>query len=378
MEAFRVLVVDDEPGMRMGAARVLERYTVHLSELDSDVRFEVDQAESGEIALEKIAARPPDILLLDHKLPGMSGLDVLQRMSDDGRDVLTVMITAYATLETAVQATKRGAFDFLAKPFTPDELRATAFKVSKHVALQRQARRHAEEKKQIRFQFVSVLAHELKAPLAAVEGYLLAMQDRSLGEDLTAYAPMIERSLVRLAGMRKLVVDLLDLTRIESGHKKRDLEPLDVRELARTAIENLKPEAEKRRIGIELKAPEPVPLTADRGEIELILNNLLTNAVKYNRDEGHVDVQLETTNGLVSLRVADTGIGMSEEECGRLFQDFVRIKNEKTRKISGTGLGLSTVKKVAQLYGGDARVSSTPDVGSTFEVTLKVDGAKGA
>ena len=370
-EPLRVLIVDDEPGMRLGAARILERYQVKLPDVEGEVGFVLDQAESGEEALSKIEKAAPDILLLDHKLPGLSGLDVLQRLVADRRDVLTVMITAYATLETAVAATKRGAFDFLAKPFTPDELRATVFKASKHVTLQRAARRHAEEKRRIRFEFVSVLAHELKAPLAAVEGYLMAMQDRSLGPDLEPYSPMVERSLVRLGGMRKLVVDLLDMTRIESGQKKREMEPVDLREIALCSLETVRAEAERRSIELVLHPGAPAILTADKGEMELLLNNLVTNAVKYNRDHGRVDVRLEGGERGVSIRVSDTGIGMSPEELARLFKEFVRIKNDKTRSILGSGLGLSTVKKIAQMYGGDTRVESVPDQGSTFEVELR-------
>ncbi|MGI5864891.1 MAG: sensor histidine kinase [Myxococcales bacterium] len=371
MEALKVLIVDDELGMRVGASRVLERYTVPLPELSTEVRFEVDLADSGEAALEKLAQTPPDILLLDHKLPGMTGLEVLERLAAEGREVLTVMITAYATLETAVTATKRGAFDFLAKPFTPDELRATITKASKHVALQRQARRHEEEKRRIKFEFVRVLAHELKAPLAAVEGYLMAMQDRALGEELRSYDPMVERSLVRLAGMRKLVIDLLDMTRLESGQKKREMEELDVREIALNAIETARAESERRRIAVTLHGEHPVPFFADRSEIELVLNNLVTNAVKYNRDGGQVDIHLDLADDVLRVRVSDTGIGLTPEDIGRLFKDFVRIKNEKTRNISGSGLGLSTVKKVAELYGGEAKVESQYGVGSTFEVTLR-------
>lgn len=370
MEALRILVVDDELGMRLGVARVLERYTVRLPELEGEVRFEVDLADSGEAALEKIRARPPDVLLLDHKLPGISGLDLLSRLAEESPDVLTVMITAYATLETAVSATKRGAFDFLAKPFTPEELRATVFKASKHVALQRQARKHAEEKRRIRFEFISVLAHELKAPLAAVEGYLLAMDERSLGPELAAYESMITRSLLRLGGMRKLVADLLDLTRIESGQRKREVERLDLREVARSCLETVRGEAEGRRIALALHGEGAVPVVADRGEMELILNNLLTNAVKYNREAGKVEVWLEQAESKLTIRVSDSGIGMSPEELARLFKDFSRIKNEKTRAITGSGLGLSTVKKVAQIYGGDVSVRSQPEVGSTFEVVL--------
>lgn len=371
MEALKVLIVDDELGMRVGASRVLERYTVPVPELSTEVRFEVELADSGEAALEKFAQTPPDILLLDHKLPGMTGLDVLERLAAEGREVLTVMITAYATLETAVTATKRGAFDFLAKPFTPDELRATITKASKHVALQRQARRHEEEKRRIKFEFVRVLAHELKAPLAAVEGYLMAMQDRALGEELRSYDPMVERSLVRLAGMRKLVIDLLDMTRLESGQKRREMEELDVREIALNAMEIARAESEKRRIAIVLHAERPVPFFGDRAEVELVLNNLVTNAVKYNRDGGQVDIHLDLADDALRVRVSDTGIGLTPEDVGRLFKDFVRIKNEKTRKISGSGLGLSTVKKVAKLYGGEAKVESQYGVGSTFEVTLR-------
>jgi signal transduction histidine kinase len=109
---------------------------------------------------------------------------------------------------------------------------------------------------------------------------------------------------------------------------------------------------------------------ADRSEIEIIFNNLITNAVKYNRDGGSVAVHLTSRDGTVSIAVRDTGIGMNAEEAARLFNDFVRIKNEKTRNILGSGLGLSTVKKIALLYGGDVKVESEPDTGSTFTVML--------
>ena len=95
-----------------------------------------------------------------------------------------IMITAYASLETAVTATRRGAYDFLAKPFTPEELRGAVRKAARHLILQRQARRLAEEKRQVRFQFISVLAHEMKAPIAAIEGYLQMIRERALGESL--------------------------------------------------------------------------------------------------------------------------------------------------------------------------------------------------
>jgi signal transduction histidine kinase len=364
-------VADDEPGMRAGVARALRDFTVSVPDVGATVRFEVDQAGTGEQAIEKIGAAAPDILLLDYKLPGMSGLDVLDRVAPRHEQVLTIMITAYASLETAVSAIKRGAYDFLAKPFTPEELKITIRKAAGRIVLAQQARRLAEEKRQVRFQLISVLAHELKAPLAAVEGYLRILKDKSAGDDPKVYDHMVERTLVRTEGMRKLIIDLLDMTRIESGQKQREFTDVDLAEAARTALETVSAEAAGRAITLHLGAEAPLRLWADRGEIEMILNNLITNAVKYNRDGGRVDVALRRDDGAVVIAVTDTGIGMTGEEAERLFDDFVRIKNEKTRHILGSGLGLAIVRKLAALYDGQAWVTSQPDVGSTFTVVLK-------
>ena len=371
-EMLRVLVADDEPGMRLGVGRALRDFTFSLPDINGPVRFEVEHAESGEAALDKIAANPPHILLLDYKLPGMTGLEVLDRLAaGPPGDMLTIMITAYASLDTAVSAIKRGAYDFLAKPFTPEELKITIRKAAGRLILAQQARKLAQEKRQVRFQLISVLAHELKAPLAAVEGYLRIIQDRSAGADPAVYDHMIERSLRRTEGMRKLIVDLLDMTRIESGQKRRQFAPVNVVEVAKAAVETAAPDALQRRISVELHAPAPVTLLADRGEIEIIFNNLVSNAVKYNRDDGRVDVTVGSDGDAVVITVADTGIGMTKEEAASLFGEFVRIKNEKTRDILGSGLGLSIVKKLATLYGGDATVAGEPGAGSTFTVTLR-------
>ena len=242
-ETLRVLVADDEAGMRLGVARALRDLHGLGARPERDVRFEVEQAASGEEALEKAAAAPPHILLLDYKLPGVSGLDVLDRLAGAHAEMLTIMITAYASLETAVSAIKHGAYDFLAKPFTPDELKITIRKAAGRIILAQQASALAQEKRQVRFQLTSVLAHELKAPLAAVEGYLKILKDRSAGDDPAVYERMIDRSLIRAEAMRKLIGDLLDMTRIESGQKRRDLADVDVREAARAAIETAGPEA---------------------------------------------------------------------------------------------------------------------------------------
>jgi two-component system, sensor histidine kinase and response regulator len=370
-DKLKILICDDEMGMRMGVARALRDFVVTAPELDGEVSFDVDQAETGEQALEKITAEPPHILLLDLKLPGMSGLDVLEEISPRNLETLTVMITAYASIETAVRATKTGAYDFLAKPFTPAELKNTVTKAAKHLLISRQARLLAQEKRQIRFQFISVLAHELKAPINAVEGYLNILRDGTAGDNPAVQAQIIERCGKRISGMRKMITDLLDLTRIESGQKKRELAQVDVREIAEMALETLLPDAQARDITMELHTDGSLSLLGDPGEIEIILNNFVSNAVKYNRDGGRVDVRLSRDDNGLYIAVTDTGIGMSKVECDKLFGDFVRIKNAKTSGILGSGLGLSIVKKLAGLYGGVPSVTSTPDEGSTFSVVLQ-------
>jgi two-component system, sensor histidine kinase and response regulator len=395
-QVLRVAMVDDEEPLCLAVIRILNKYQVHVDDVGVDVTYDTTRFGSGEQFFEEIDRGTEfDLLLVDLKLPGISGLDILQRLREQGRGILAIMITAYATFETAVQATKLGAYDFLPKPFSPEELRYAVRKATDQLIISREARRLAEEKRQVRFNFISVLSHELKAPINAIEGYLRILQADEPPERL----PMIERSLVRLDGMRKLIFDLLDLTRIESGQKQRQLVQVDVRAAAKAAIDLFASEAAGRGVSITLRAPEPVEMVADLSELEIILNNLVSNGVKYNKDGGSVTVMLERKAaaaptaadspddslddaesgapgsvtgrpGQVKIQVADTGIGMTPEESAKLFQEFMRIKNEETYKILGSGLGLSTVRKLARLYGGDATVKSEKGKGSVFTVTL--------
>lgn len=370
METLNILVVDDEYGMRRGAEHALRDVVLNLPDINGEVRFDIRTAATGKELEEILHEGKTDILLLDHKLPDAAGLDLLESIGKRSLDLLTIMITAYASLEHAVTATRRGAYDFLAKPFTPEELRGAVRKAARHLILQRQARRLAEEKRQVRFQFISVLAHEMKAPIAAIEGYLQMIREHSLGDSLEPYDKMVDRSLLRIEGMRKLISDLLDSTAIESGQRLRNLTSVDIAEAARQAVENMKAEARRRDILIELELPDGLAIEADRTEIDMIFNNLISNAVKYNRDHGRVTVTAALSGDEIKIQVDDTGIGMTQDECKRLFSDFTRIKNEKTRHILGSGLGLSTLKKLVTLYDGDITAKSQPDVGSTFTVTL--------
>jgi two-component system, sensor histidine kinase and response regulator len=371
MATLKVLVVDDEPGIRSGINRIMRNFRVSYPFMDEDFDFELLEADSGEKAIDIIEQQPIDIILLDNKLPGMDGIEVLEYIRKKQFDTYVMMITSYASLELAVKATTNGAYNFVPKPFTPEELRGAIENITKHLFLKRMTRTMNKEGKTVRFQFLSVLSHELKSPINAIEGYLKIMKERQVGENLADYDTMIDRSLERIKGMRTLIMDLMDLTRMESSKKAREIKKVDLGQVARISMDTMEPMAIQKNVRMYLDAPENLVLQSDSDEIEIIMNNLVSNAVKYNREGGEVNVFIRHEDDVVVIQVEDTGIGMNEEEVSRLFQEFMRIKNEKTRNITGSGLGLSIVKKLVEdTYHGTITVKSTPDVGSTFIVKI--------
>lgn len=370
MENLKVLVVDDEPGIRSGIERILRNYSVGFPFMDEDFSFGVIEAETGEKALEIIEKELPDIILLDNKLPGIQGIEVLEEINKQKLDTAVMMITSYASLDIAVKATNFGAYNFVPKPFTPQELKSAIDNIAKHLFLKRMTKKMKQEGKQIRFQFLSVLSHELKSPLNAIEGYLKIMEEKQVGSNIEDYQTMIERSLVRIKGMRHLIVDLLDLTKLESGKKNREMKQVDVNELAQIAMHTVEPMAIQRNVKIHIDVDGSPKMNADPDEIEIILNNLLSNAVKYNKEGGAVNLSIKNGGPILMIKVEDTGIGISEEDKDKLFKEFIRIKTSETRDITGSGLGLSITKRMVEQYGGAIEVASKPGLGSTFTVSL--------
>jgi len=370
MATLKILVVDDEPGIRSGVERILRNFKVDFPFMDEVYEFAIAEAATGEDAIARIESDMPDIALLDNKLPGIQGVEVLEYIRKKKYDILVVMITSYASLELAVKATSDGALDFIPKPFTPQELKSSLENLTKQLYLKRMARQMKHEGKQVRFQFLSVLSHELKAPLNAVEGYLKMIKERQLGTTLEDYDEAVDRSLKRLTAMRNLILDLLDLTKIESGKPSQKIENTDLVSITRMAIDTMMPFAIQKDVEISLNAPEKLRKYVDPEEIEIILNNLISNAIKYNKNGGQVDIDLSENNGKIIISVKDTGIGINDEDKSELFKDFFRIKNPKTRNIAGSGLGLAIVKKIVDLNKGKIDVFSEPDKGTELRIVL--------
>jgi len=370
MAVLKILVIDDEPGIRSGVSRILNTFRVNYPFMDEDYTFVVQEAATGEDGIRILEREQPDIILLDNKLPGIQGIEVLEYIRNKKYDIVVAMITSYASLDVALNAHKFGATDFIPKPFTPQELKSSIENITKQLYLKRITHTMNEEGKKIRYQFLSVLSHELKAPLNAIEGYLRMMQEKQSGDRIEDYTTPIERSLQRIQGMRNLIMDLLDLTKIRLERKEEKIEEVHLSNIASNAIITVRPYAIQMEISINLTIKSDAVIMADPTDMEIIFNNLISNSVKYNRRQGKSEIIIDSDGNDVIIVFSDTGIGINEEDRENLFKDFVRIKNEKTRNITGSGLGLSIVKKVVELYKGTISVVSVPDEGSKFIVRL--------
>jgi len=368
---LKVYIVDDEEAITMGINNILTSFKTTGLDDNNELHFTTKTFFNGEDFLESLKTEKPQIVLLDYMLPGISGLEILENHLNLHDDIIPVLITAYANLETAIKATKLGAYDILAKPFTPEELRYLLRKTANHYLLLQKHKMYEQEKKQIRFQFISILAHELKSPINAVDGFLDILKNKIENHNLDIVDHIIGRSITRIEEMRKLINDILDLTRIEAGKTRRELKEIDFCFLIKESLLNFSSDIKKRELFLKVNIPETCIFKADETEIKIIINNLISNAIKYNKFGGRLHVCLRTKGKYLRFYVRDSGIGISREDQLRLFSEFIRIKNEKTKNISGSGLGLSIIKKITSLYDGSIALLSKEDRGSLFLVRLK-------
>ncbi len=224
--------------------------------------------------------------------------------------------------------------------------------------------------KQSPARLISIAAHELKAPIAAIEGYLRIIRDKSAGDNPKAYEEMIDRCLIRAGEMRNLISDFLDLGRLESGQARREAIRIDAAESVRYILEAMEPLIRDRNITVTLNVGNDACLIADPQDMQVILRNLLSNAVKYNVDGGRIDIDIHSQDDTIIIVVTDTGIGIASDDQKQIFREFSRVKNGSTRNIPGSGLGLWIVKQLVEHYRGRIDLTSAPGKGTAVTVVL--------
>ncbi|MGE5707567.1 MAG: ATP-binding protein [Bacteroidota bacterium] len=360
MNEWQILVVDDEEIIREGCIRILGKD-----------RIQVHAAADGAEGLAKAKVIPCEIALVDLKMPRMGGIEFIEEMQKLNPRTICIMITGYATIETAVEAIKKGAYDYIPKPFTPSQLRIVVQRAQERYRLQTeaeearaQAEQAKEEAEKAKEQWINLVYHELKSPLGVVRSYLDNLLTLSL--DSEKGHEVLGRCLTRTDALLQLVNDLLSLSRLTDPRPRA---MIDLAEIVSHAVEFLGIEAQKQNISIEW-VPTPLSIQADERMMEELVGNLLSNAIKYNRPGGTVTLTLAPEGKGVRLVVRDTGIGMGEEDQKHLFEQFFRVKSDATRLIAGTGLGLAIAKRIVDVHEGSIECESKPGVGTTFSIFL--------
>jgi two-component system sensor histidine kinase/response regulator len=360
-QAEAVVVIDDDYAMRLSCEQTLAK-----------VGFRVAAFADGARGLEAVGELKPGLVVVDLKMPGLSGLDVIARLHEIDPTITIIVITGYATIGTAVDAMKAGAYDFLPKPFSPDELRLIVRRGFERRRFQLESRQCEVERELQRRRFVTFVSHQLKTPLVAVHQYLDVL--RTLGDEPDTAAKRAEwlnRCLGRTDELRRIIDDWLTLAELEGGQLSRQRVRVDLKDvLGRTAAayEGL---AAQNNVTIGLDLPEAAyPVRGDPTCVGVLCDNLVTNAIKYNRPGGRVSVRAEERQGEIVVEVADTGIGIPHNAVPLLFDEFYRVRQPGQRKVEGTGLGLPICRRIVTELGGVIEVESTEGTGSTFRVRI--------
>jgi signal transduction histidine kinase len=245
-------------------------------------------------------------------------------------------------------------------------------RVAERTAELARARDAAEAANKAKTGFLANMSHELRTPLNAVIGFAEVLESEVLGElgnsRYRDYARDIRESGTHLLD---LINDLLDLSKAEAGKLELNEEPVDLQDAVEVSIAMVQPRAEAAQVTLVNAVPDALPpINADDRKIKQVLLNLLTNAVKFTPAGGEVRIEAERGDGGLHIAVTDTGIGIAEDDLGRVMEPFAQVDTSFARKYEGTGLGLPLVKSLVELHGGELRISSTPGEGTRVVAVL--------
>src|SRR5256714_1370508 len=402
-EQPKVLVGDDEESVVVTIKAILQ--------LDG---YNVATTTSGATARAMVREVEYDLVLTDLRLEDGDGLDVLKAVRERYPETVTIMLTGYASLESAIRAIRGGAADYPGKPRGVEELRSPVARgiegrrlgqelrlrvtelerANREIAdlnssLQRRIDEATAELKEryeqlkeldrMKSQFLSIASHELKTPITAMSGFLqVALRRvRRLGE-VGASAPVAEslrgiteqlEVVYRQTGkLARLVDELLDVSRIQTGRIEFRYGDVDLSELANEVATRMQLTTTTHTISV-LRDPESV-VTADRDHLEQVLNNLVTNAIKYSPTGGAITIEVRPDDDGVRLSVTDQGIGIPEKELDAIFGLFYRSPDRAARDAAGMGLGLYISREIVVRHGGRIWAESGGAKGSTLNVVI--------
>jgi signal transduction histidine kinase len=331
----------------------------------------------------------PDVVISDWMMPGLSGLELCRRIRAEAAGGYTyfVMVTNQGSRDQIVEGVEAGADDYLLKPLDPDDLRTRLIAAARVTSLHRTLARQqteletlnsqlAETNKELRHvdrlkdEFVALVSHELRTPLTSIIGYVSALKRGRAGIVPTKQLEVltiVDRNAQRLS---RLVSDLLTMAEADAGELQLETEPFELGAVVRQSVESARPHADDQRVVLALSCPDGMRVRADQGRLLQVFDNLVSNAIKFSRAGGTVDVGVSSEGDSAVITVRDEGIGIALAEQEHLFRRFFRASTATSREIQGTGLGLSIVKRIVELHQGTIEVSSREGVGTTFMVNL--------
>src|SRR5437773_1686413 len=402
-EQPKVLVVDDEESVVVTIKAILQ--------LDG---YDVATTTSGAQARAMVRDTEYDLVLTDLRLEDGDGLDVLKAVRESYPETVTIMLTGYASLESAIQALRAGAYDYLIKPSEVEELRSTVARgierrrlgqelrariadlesanreiADLNTSLQRRIDEATAELKQryeqlqeldrTKSQFLSMASHELKTPITAMSGFLQVAlrrmrrmsedRDSAASEEIRSVLEQLEIVYRQTGKLARLIDELLDVSRIQTGRIEFHYADVDIGELANEVATRMQLTTTAHVISVERDTESVV--TADRDHLEQVLNNLVTNAIKYSPSGGAItiDVRREDDGG-VRLSVTDEGIGIPEKELDAIFGLFYRSPDRAARDAAGMGLGLYISREIVVRHGGRIWAERGAAKGSRLNVTI--------
>jgi signal transduction histidine kinase len=365
----RVLVADDNADMREYLARLLGQH------------WSVETAADAAAAMKRAREWLPDLVLADVMMPGVDGFGLLRDLRTDARtrNIPVIMVSARAGEDARIDGLAAGADDYLIKPFSARELIA---RINSHLGIAlaarqkaqlleraQAARQDAEAANESKDEFLAMLGHELRNPLAPLQTSLQLIRRRLPSSPVDRQLDVIERQASNLA---RIVDDLLEVSRIRLGKIELRKARLDLGKAVSRALDSQRDAIEARRHDVSISLPmRPIDVIADAVRIDQVLVNLLTNAVKYTDVGGRIWVSVDVVGDRAELKVRDNGIGISSDLKPRLFGLFEQGSRDLSRTQGGLGIGLTVVRRLIELHGGEIEVHSDgPGRGSEFVVRL--------